>query len=75
LNVILGKDSLDEFCALPRDYFWMFLQKMTHSDQTLLQGSEFLPFDNIELGFLDGTMIDLIEIRIHLREVIDPHRF
>ena len=65
LKIILGKDSLNEFCA-------MFLQNITHSDQTLLQGLKLLPFDNIEPGIINVMFIDHIEIRTQLMEVIDP---
>jgi hypothetical protein len=74
LKIILGKDSLNEFCALPRVWLWMFLQKMTHGDQTLLQELELAPLDNIELGIINVTFIDPIEIMIQLTEVIDPRR-
>jgi len=52
----------------------MFLQKMTHGDQTLLQELELAPLDNIELGIINVTFIDPIEIMIQLTEVIDPRR-
>ena len=68
LKTILGEESLNELCAI-------FLQKITHRDQTLLQGLDLVPFDNIEPGIINVPFVYSTEIRIQPMEVIDPRRF
>jgi hypothetical protein len=61
LKIILGKDSLNELSALSGSELWIFLQKVTHGDETLLRGFEFGPFHNIEPDIINVKPIDAIE--------------
>jgi hypothetical protein len=70
-KITLGKESLNELCAISGGKVFMFLQKVTQEGQTLLQEFEFGSFHNAELGVLDMASIDVTETRIQVTEIIN----
>jgi hypothetical protein len=70
-----GKESLDKFCEFFGGHIAVFVQKVMHKGDTLLQGLELFPFHNTKLGILHMPFIDGSETTVQPTEIINPHEF
>ena len=71
VNIVFGKEGVDELRAHLGSNLSMFPQKVTNEGQTRLQELETVPLDDIKLGVLDMAFIDGIKTRVQLTEIID----
>jgi hypothetical protein len=70
-QIAFGKESTDELCVLLGSDILMFPQKVTNEGQARLQELEIAPFHNTELGIIDMSLIDGIEIAVQQTKIID----
>lgn len=71
VKTTFGKKGLSKFCALYWAHIAVFVQKVTHKGETLLQGPKIFPFHNNKLGILHMAFIDGSETTVQPTEIIN----